>query len=138
MLKEGKNLYTLYEFQIFRLYKLMRRQLVDQDVNSNKIKSFLYKALRYLLWFYRDANQSPVVGIKFELVGEGSADTHLKSFVVTNSGDLIEISNDILKECILNLFAKKLINEKSVFFHWKAIEEFERNVDGKKVKRKQK
>jgi hypothetical protein len=116
----------------------MRRQLIDNEVNSHQIKTSLYKAFRYLLWFYRDITQSPIVGVKFELFGENSSDTHLKCFVISNSGELIEISNDYLKECVVNLFAKKLLNEKSLFFHWKSIEEFEKNIDGKKTKRKQK
>lgn len=133
------NVYLTHEYQIYRLHRLMRRKLLDSEVNSYKIKDALYRALRSLLWFYKDADPSPTIGCEFELLPpeDGKKESSLKISIVTNSGNHIEIKNALLKDCIMNLLATRLINEKKVFFHWKVIEEFEKKKDESQEKRRQ-
>lgn len=92
------------------------------------------------MWFYKDVDQSPIIGCQFEIVPTdyGSTPMSIRSSVVTNSGSEIEFSNESLKESIVNIYSKKLLGEKKVFFHWKVIEEFEKDVEQKPRRPKQK
>ena len=87
------------------------------------------------MWFYKDVDQSPIVGCQFEIIPSDIENSiSIRAALVTNSNSEIEFSSDILKECIVAMHSKKLLSEKKVFFHWKVIEEFERDVEQKERK----
>ena len=92
------------------------------------------------MWYYKDVDNSPIVGCQFEVLSDADMkklnSNNLRGFLVLNSGAEIAFNNLILNDCIINLYPKKIINDKKVFFHWKIIENFERDDEQKKSKRK--
>jgi hypothetical protein len=136
------NIFPLYEFTVHRLYKLMRRQLMDDTIDSSTLKKALYKALRSLMWYYKDVDQSPIIGCQFEVLPDSDMknlnSNNIRGFLLLNSGAEIAFNNLALNDCIINLFPKKIINEKKVFFHWKVIENFENENEQKKSKKRKK
>lgn len=92
------------------------------------------------MWFYKDVDtQSPIVGCQFELIpSDINSNISLRSSLVTNSGSEIEFNNEKLKKCIVDMYSKKLLSDKKIFFHWKIIEEFEKDERKKASKKKRK
>ena len=141
MAKED-NIFPLYEFNVHRLYKLMRRKLMDDTIDSTVLKESLYQTLRSMMWYYKDVDTSPIVGCQFEVLPDADlkklTSNNIRGFLALNSGAEIAFNNLILNDCIINLFPKKLINDRKVFFHWKIIENFESENEQRKPKKRKK
>lgn len=128
------NITPIYEFYVHRLYGLIRRKTIDKSIDTLALREALYKALRALMWYYKDVDQSPIVGCQFELISTefGPTSVSIRSSLFTNSNSEIEFKNEKLKKCIIDMYSKKFLSEKKIFFHWKVIEDFEKDVEQKR------
>jgi hypothetical protein len=132
------NVFPLYEFKVRALYKLIRRQLMDDTINSVQLKKDLFDSLRSLVWYYKDVDNSPIVGCQFEVIEEVAGKLiakNIRGFLVLNSGSEIAFNNPILNECILSLFSKKIKKDSKLFFHRTTIESSGDDDVGKKRKK---